>query len=174
MPLFNKKVAASKSELLSKLTALGQKSDQFTLSTSLETDFVVERKIVDANVNAPASIESLKKSYKAFLLLDEQTHEARYNEEMTETSSNAGAAASASGNPGVSEEKKFFRGKVLAEKEYGKEWAVKREGLHISFTPVYDYSFDVSKVRDPIKDLIQDSGWKFKQVTLKQDATFKK
>ena len=66
MPLLNKKVVLSKSELLAKLTELGQKSDQFTLSTSPETDFVVERKIVDANVNGPASAESLKKNYKAF------------------------------------------------------------------------------------------------------------
>ena len=173
MPWFSKKLALPKSDLMAKLTELGQESDQFTLSSSPETDFVVERKIVYANVAGPADLESLKKSYKAFLLLDEQTHEARYNEEMTETSSTVGETGSSAGNPGVSEEKKFFRGKVLAEKEYGKEWAVKREGLHISFTPVYNYSFDVSKVRGPIKDLIEDSGWKFKQVTLKQEATYK-
>ena len=167
IPLFNRKVALPKSDLLAKLTELGQKSDQFTLASSPETDFVVERKIVDATVAGTVSADSLKKNYKAFLLLDEPAHEARYNEEMAETSKDAGVSP---GGAGASEEKKVFRGKVLFSKQSGKEFVVKKEGL----TPVYDYSFDVQKVRDPIKDLVENSGWKFKQVTFKRDATYKK
>ena len=39
---------------------------------------------------------------------------------------------------------------------------------------VYDYSFDVGKIRDPIRKLVEDSGWKFKQVVFKGDATYKR
>lgn len=39
----------SKSDLSTKLTELAQKSDQFTFAGSSETDFVVDRKIVDAS-----------------------------------------------------------------------------------------------------------------------------
>ena len=70
-----------------------------------------------------------------------------------------------SGGVGFSGEKKFFHGKV---------WNVKNDGDQASVGKIYDYSFDVSKVRDPIRKLIEDSGWKFKQVISKGDATYKK
>jgi len=89
MPLFGKKVVLSKSDLSAKLTELGQKNDQFTLTGSPETDFIVERKIVDASEYGISGADEMKKSYKGVLLLDEQKHEARYNEEMTETSRSA-------------------------------------------------------------------------------------
>jgi hypothetical protein len=171
MPLFGKKVVLSKNDLSAKLMELGQKNDQFTLASSPETDLVVERKIVDASGYGIAGVDELKKSYKGFLLLDEQAHEARYNEEMAETS--RGATVS-SGGVGFSGEKKVFRGKVLGSKEYGKAWGVKKDGDQTSVGKIYDYSFDLSKVRDPIRKLIEDSGWKFKQVILKGDATYKK
>lgn len=171
MPLFGKKVVLSRTELSAKLTELGQKSDQFTLAGSPETDFVVERKIVDASGYGMAGVDELKKSYRAFLLLDEQAHEARYNEEMSETSK--GATVS-SGEVGFSGEKKFFRGKVIGSKQFGKEWGVKKAGDPTSVGKVYDYSFDVSKIRDPIKKVVEDSGWKFKQVISKGAATYKR
>ena len=167
MPLFGRKDALSKGDLSTKLTELGQKSDQFTLASSPETDFIVERKIVDASEYGITGVDKLKKSYKAFLLLDEQKHEAKYNEEMAETS------ASASGT-GFSGEKTFFRGKVIGSKQFGKEWGAKKADDPMSVSQGYDYSFDVSKVRDPIRKLVEDSGWKFKQVIFKGDATYKR
>jgi hypothetical protein len=169
MPLFGRKVILSKSDLSAKLTELAQKSDQFTLAGSSETDFVVERKIADASGYGILGVDELKKSYRAFLLLDEQTHEARYNEEMTETSREAGFS---SGGIGISGEKSFFRGKTLGSKQFGKEWGFKKGGDPSSLGKVYDYSFDVSKIRDPIKKVVEDSGWRFKQVVSKGAATF--
>jgi hypothetical protein len=49
MSLFDKKFILTKSDLSAKLFELAQKSDQFTIESSPETDFVVERKIVDAS-----------------------------------------------------------------------------------------------------------------------------
>lgn len=171
MPLFGKKVVLSKVNLSLRLKELGASSDQFVLASSPETDFVVERKIVDASGFGAETLDKLKKSYRGFLLLDEQSHEARYNEEMEETSREANAG---SGGMGLSTEKKVFRGKVLGSKEFGKSWGVKREGDEVSVGKIYDYSFDVNKVRDPVKKLVEESGWKFKQVMLKRDATYKK
>ncbi|MGE5637424.1 MAG: hypothetical protein ACM3WQ_01850 [Chloroflexota bacterium] len=171
MPLFGKKIVLSKTELSTKLTELGHNSDQFTLINSPETDFIVERKIVDASGYGIAGIDELKKSYKAYLLLDEQAHEARYNEEMAETSKEANIS---SGGIGISGEKKFFRGKSLGSKQFGKSWGVKDNDNSSSIGKIYDYSFDVNKVRDPIKKLVQDSGWKFKQVISKEAATYKR
>lgn len=66
MPLFGKKIVLSKSDLTAMLTELGQKSDQFTLASSLETDFVVDRKIVDASGYGMVGVDELKKSYRVF------------------------------------------------------------------------------------------------------------
>ena len=62
MPLFGKKVVLSKSDLSAMLTELGLKSDQFTLASSLETVFVVDRKIVDATGFGTVGVDELKKS----------------------------------------------------------------------------------------------------------------
>jgi len=171
MPFFSKKAVLSKTDVSTKLLELGQKSDQFTLVSSPETDFVVERKIVNAAGFGTTGADELKKGYKAFLLLDEQAHEARYNEELTETSRDANVSPSGGG---LSMEKSVFRGKVLGAKEFGKSWGVKKEDDQTSVGKIYDYSFDVSKVRDPIKKIVEDAGWKFKQVVSKGDATYKK
>jgi|MudIll2142460700_1097286.scaffolds.fasta_scaffold256952_1 hypothetical protein len=171
MPLFGRKNVLSKIDLSAKLTELGQKSDQFKFVASPETDFVVERKIVDATEYEIDKVEKLKKSYKAFLLLDEKTHEARYNEEMAETS---GEATVSIGGADFSGEKKFFRGKVIGSKQFAKEWGAKKTEEPTSAGKIFDYSFDVSKVRNPIKKIVEDSGWKFKQVIFKGDATYKK
>ncbi len=116
-------------------------------------------------------MDELKKSYKAYLLLDEQTHEARYNEEMAETSKEVNISSS---GIGISGEKQFFRGKSLGSKQFGKSWGVKNDENSSSIGKVYDYSFDVNKIRDPIKKLVEDSGWKFKQVVSKEAATYKR
>ena len=171
MPLFGKKTPISRADLAQKLTELSNQSDQFGLTNgSPETDFIVERKIVDASGFGIAGIDKLEKSYKAYLILDEEAHEARYNEEMTESGRELNI--SLEGGAGVSTEKKFFRGKVIGDKEFGKELGFKRGGDPTSLGKVYDYKFDVNKVRSPIKKLVEDSAWKFKQVILRKDATY--
>lgn len=171
MPFFRRKKAISKADLSRKLVELSEQSDQFTLVDSPETDFIVERKIVDASGYGIAGVDEMKKTYKAFLLLDEEKHEARYNEETRESSRSLGLSLN---EVGFSMEKKFFRGKVLFSKESGKELNFKKRGDPTSFGKIYDYSFDVKKIREPIKKLVEDSGWKFKHVTLKRNATYKK
>lgn len=170
MPLFGKKVVLSKSNLMQRLVELSQKNNLFTLSSSPETDYVVETKIVDASGYGITGADELEKNYKAFLLIDEEEHEARYSEELQESSR---AATISAAGLNVSEEKKFFRGKVIGQKESGKEWGLKKGGDPSSLGKVYDYNFDVSKIRDPIRKLVEDSGWKFRQVTSKGDATYK-
>ncbi|MFZ3166453.1 MAG: hypothetical protein WA130_02475 [Candidatus Methanoperedens sp.] len=37
---------------------------------------------------------------------------------------------------------------------------------------VYEYKFDVNRVRDPIVKAIEDSGWEFVPVVRKEHATY--
>ena len=157
----------SKKDLLSQILQLGSSSSEFTVNTSNETDLVVERKIVDAEYYKVVGKEGLKETYKAYLLLDECRDEARYYEIITSEAKSAGIFPT----PSLHVEKEFVKGKTLFKKESGKAWGWKKPDPR-SFGKVYDYEFDVRKIREPIKNLIEQNGWKFTQVLQKSNATY--
>jgi len=157
----------SKNDLLRQILQLGSSSSEFSVNTSNETDLVVERKIVDAEYYKLLGKEGLKETYKAYLLLDEGSREARYYEIITSEAKSAGIFPT----PSLRVEKQFFKGKTLFKKESGKAWGWKKPDPR-SFGKVYDYEFDVRKIREPIKSLIEQNGWKFTQVLQKSNATY--
>jgi len=159
--------AFSKNDLLRQILQLSSGSSEFTANPSDETDLVVERKIVDAEYYKVVGKEGLKETYKAYLLLDEERHEARYYEIITSEAKSTGIFPT----PSLHVEKEFIKGKSLFKKESGKAWAWKTHDPR-SFGKVYDYEFDVRKIREPIKSLIEQSGWKFTQVLQKSNATY--
>jgi len=157
----------SKDILLRQILQLGSSSSEFTVNTSNETDLVVERKIVDAEYYKVVGKEELKETYKAYLLLDEGRYEAKYYEIMTSEAKSAGIFPT----PSLHVKKEFVKGKTLFKKESGKAWGWKKPDPR-SFGKVYDYEFDVRKIREPIKSLIERNGWKFTQVLEKGNATY--
>jgi len=157
----------SKNDILRQILQLGSSSNEFTANTSSETDLVIERKIVDAEYYKVVGKEGLKETYKAYLLLDESRREARYYEVITSEAKSAGIFPT----PGLHVEKEFVKGKTLFKKESGKAWGWKTSDPR-SFGKVYDYEFDVQKIREPIKSLIEQNGWKFTQVLQKSHATY--
>jgi len=159
--------AVSKEDLLRQIIQLGSSSSELAVSTSNETDLVIERKIVDAEYYKVVGKEGLKVTYKAYLLLDEGRLEARYYEIITSVARSAGIFPT----PSLHVEKEFVKGKTLFKKEIGKAWGWKKPGPR-SFGKVYDYEFDFRKIREPIKSLIEQSGWKFTQVLQKSNATY--
>jgi len=159
--------AFSKNDLLRQILQLGSSSSEFAVNMSDETDLVVERKIVDAEYYKIVGKEGLKETYKAYLLLDEGCHEARYYEIITSEAKSAGIFPT----PSLHVEKEFIKGKTLFKKESGKAWGWKKPDPR-SFGEVYDYEFDVRKIREPIKSLIEQNGWRFTQVLQKSNATY--
>jgi hypothetical protein len=149
----------------------GARSGQFTASKGKDTDLIIEHKIVDAEYYNLVGKEKILKMYHAYVLFDEATHEAKYNEEISEGSSGGGLNLESSTIEfGASRNK--FRGRVIGMKETQKVWGIKKEDL----TPgkVVDYSFDVKDVRQPIEQVLEANGWKLVQVTLKKDASYPK
>ena len=175
MPFWGKKktevAPIAKTELLQKLLTLNNPSNPFEIKSSDETDLLVEQRIVDAKWREgelAMTEKALKKGYKAWLLLDEASHEARFCEEMTtETEEKKGPF----GLGGISSQKTTFRGKTFAHKEHGSSGGL---GSLLGGKKDYEYSFDVKKVHDPIKNTVEESGWSFKQVATKGAATYKK
>jgi hypothetical protein len=67
--------------------------------------------------------------------------------------------------------KKFFRGKMFEHKETRKTWSSKGDTMP---SKVLDYSFDVKSIRDPIENLVNESGWKLVQVISGSETSYKK
>lgn len=158
-----------KDELIKAVIELGVETGQFSASKGKDTDIVIEREIVDADYYKAVGEEKVKKTYRAYILLDEATQEAKYNEEIKEISSNLSF-----GSSGMSfgTSKSFFKGKTFVNKEFNKTWAIKKD----TGTPgkVVDYSFDVNKIRAPIETMLAKNKWKLTLVTSRKDASYKK
>lgn len=171
MPLWGKKkpevAPVSKSELQQKLLALNNPSNPFEIKQSDETDLFVEQRILDAKWREGElglTEKELKKGYKAWILLDEPSHEARFCEEMTtEEKEKKGPF----GLGGISSQKTTFKGTMIGAGH-------QRGGSLFGGKKDYDYTFDSRKVHDPIKKTLEENGWQFKQVTTKDAATYKK
>jgi hypothetical protein len=170
----------SKGELIQSIVDLLSSTEKFTIVKGEDTDLVVEKKIVDAAIEKPSGAEKVAKTYRAYILFDESSHEARYNEELTESSANVDLDSSSRNNDDNSRmggtmsfgtSKKFFRGRMLAHKEMRKTWGSKGDMMP---NKVIDYSFDVKSIRDPIEKLVNESGWKLVQVTSRSEASYKK
>jgi hypothetical protein len=169
----------SKGEIIQSIVDLASSTDKFTIVKSEDTDLVVEKKIVDAAIDKVSGAEKVAKTYTAYILFDESSHEAKYNEKLTESSANIDFDSSSSrsndnsgmGTMSFGTSKKFFRGRMFAHKEIRKTWGSKGDTLP---SKVIDYSFDVKSIRDPIENLVSESGWKLVQVISRSEASYKK
>jgi hypothetical protein len=168
----------SKGEIIQSIVDLASKTGEFTAEKGKDTDLVIEKKIVDAAYGKVAGAEKITKTYRAYILFDESTHETKYNEELSESSDNVDLSSSSrsddsagTGTMSFGTSKKLFRGRMLAHKEMQKTWSVKAD-----MTPgkVVDYSFDVKSIRNPIERLLNENGWRLVQVISRKEASYKK
>jgi hypothetical protein len=160
---------SSKEDLIKGVIELGSKTGQFSGSKGKDTDLVIEREIVNADYYQIVGEEKVKKTYRAYVLFDESVQEAKYNEEITEASSNLDVG---SGGMSFGTSKSFFKGKTFGTKEFGKTYAIKKDTLAPG--KVVDYSFDVNKIRRPIQDLLAQNKWKLVLVTSRKDASYRR
>jgi hypothetical protein len=169
----------SKGEIIQSIVDLASRTDKFTIVKSEDTDLVVEKKIVDAAIDKASGAEKVAKTYRAYILFDESSHEAKYNEELTESSDNVNFDSSSSrsndnagmGTMSFGRSKKIFRGRMFAHKETRKTWSSKGNAMP---SKVIDYSFDVKSIRNPIENLVNESGWRLVQVLSRSEASYKK
>lgn len=118
--------------------------------------------IVDAKYYGVASKEKVKKRYAAKMWLVEPERTVKYREIIQEETGSVGVLPA----PKLSAEKSFFKGKVLFKKEKEIAFGFKKPADPSSFGKVYEYDFDVRKIRDPVKNLVEANGWKFEQIIM--------
>jgi hypothetical protein len=156
-----------KGALKKKLLALNSPDLPYVIKPDPETDLFVEWKIVDATWYAVFAKERLAKTYRAYLLLDESRKAARYCKETGTIQWMVGTGGSL--NPVATFQKAFFRGRILFQKSWEVQYGIKENG---TLGKVYEYKFDVNRVRDPIVKTIEESGWEFVPVVRKEHATY--
>ena len=149
-------------ELRQKLLGLGASSQLFTIRPGEDCDLYLEHSIVDARYYGAASKEKLKKQYAAKMWLVEQERTVKYREIIQQQGSSLGVLPV----PKLSFQKSSFKGKTLFKKEMGVGVGFKKPGDPSSFGKVYQYDFDVNKIRGPVKELVEANGWKFEQTIL--------
>jgi hypothetical protein len=148
--------------LKQQLIDLGKSNELFTIRPGEDCDLYLEQKIVDANYYGVASKESLRKRYAAKIWFAEPERTVKYREIIGEQSASVGVLPA----PKLSFQKSFFKGKVLFQKEKGAAFGFKKPGDPTRFGKVYQYDFDATKIRGPVKELVESNGWKFEQIIL--------
>ena len=153
-------MALTRNELIQTLLGMGEGSPDFQITRSNDSDLLLEQRIVDAKYYGVASQEKLTKIYRAKMWLDDVKREVKYQEILTDQSSSVGVLPT----PKLGFEKSFIKGKVLFKKEKGVSFGFKKPFDTGSFGKAYNYSFDIEKVRGPIRKAVEKAGWKFNQI----------
>mgnify|MGYP001611086541 CR=1 FL=1 len=165
----NKKISSAigKDALKEKILALNSSELPYRITLAKETDFLLEWKIADAKWYGIFSKEKVAKTYHAFILLDDNRKTARYYEELGSVEWHIGTSGIS--KPRVRYREEFFKGRILFKKSYGAQYGIKDNK---TFGKVYEYKFDIGYARNPLKKIVEESGWEFVPVVRKAHAIF--
>jgi hypothetical protein len=150
----------SKKELKAQILTINSADMPYEIKPSEKSDLEIEWKIVDAHWLGIFAQESLKETYRACLALDEEKHTVRYWEAIDTVEWAAGA-------PKVHFQSEFFRGKIIYQKSAGVQYGVLGDK---TLGKIYQYSFDIKTIREPIKQAALKGGWEFVEVLRKRNA----
>ena len=175
----------SKDKLIDSIIDNGSKTGQFSASRGKDTDIIIETKIIDTEYNGDSGREKIDKTYRAYILLDESTQEAKYYEEIIESSQGFNAGVS-SGNISFGTSKSFFKDNTIGYKEFGKIWSYNKRDNKNNTNNDDDnnnetakekgrnISYDIKQIRGPIEQMLSQNSWKLSLVVSKKDASYKK
>ena len=151
--------AESVSKLRARLIGINRETAPFKIRSGEPegVDLVAEWKIVDAKWYAIFSKAGTKRVFKVLMNFDEDKHVIRAQDQSWEVEWEAGApnlqlSASAKG--------KAFKG-TSWEKSYEKVWAFRED---LSFGEIYEYYFDTSEIKDPLRNAVAAAGWGWKGI----------
>jgi hypothetical protein len=141
-------------ELLAAVPTLNVADQPFTYAVEGQK-IVGTWDIVRATSLYPTEVTHIDKDYRLEVELDEGEHTYSYEDEESET--DAGADRT-----GLHVEKEFFKGKEK-KKEFSFEFGgINKTDEGVSMDPVV-YSFDTSKIKDPLFGFLEQHGWERKK-----------
>ena len=168
--LGGKKISASaisKEELHKKILGLNSSEIPYQINITEESDFLLEWKIVDAKWYGIFSKEKMSKTYRAFILLDDERKTVRYYEELGSVEWHIGTDGL--WKPGIRYSAQAWKGRILFQKSWGAQYGIKEDK---TFGKVYEYKFDIGYARDPLRKIVEESGWEFVPVVRKAHAAY--
>ncbi len=149
-------------ELMEKLMGLNHEQNPFKVEKGEDVDLVAGWKIVDASWYEVFAKANLEKTHKILLALDEDKREVKMLEESY-------SVEWRSGTPSISMKAEKFQGRTSSTSS-ATRYAF--QGANpLSFEQVYHYRFDVSEMKDPIKEVVIGAGWDLIPVMLKRSLT---
>ena len=116
-------------------------------------DLVAEWKIVDAQWYEFFAKAGLERVFKVLMRFDEAKGEVRSVDQEWSVEWRAGI-------PTIALAASAFRGQT-AEKSFGKSYGFREDG---SFGAIYDYAFDTSVIKKPLRKAALDAGWIWRSV----------
>ena len=161
--------AASKEELKEKILALNSPELPYQINQAEGSDFSLEWKIVDAKWYGIFSKEKMSKTYHALILLDDERKTVRYYEELGSVEWHIGTDGL--WKPGIRYSAQAWKGRILFQKSWGAQYGIKEDK---TFGKVYEYKFDIGYARDPLRKIVEESGWEFVPVVRKAHAAYSK
>jgi hypothetical protein len=145
--------AVSRQRIMERLLSLEHEQVPFTIGVGQEADLEAQWKIVDAAWYEIFAKAGLEKVHKIHMRLDEAEHQVLALEESWEVSWRVGV-------PALRLSTETFQGRTFGSKEFGRASAF--TGVNpLQFGEAYNYRFDVSEMKDPIIEVVTQSGWTF-------------
>jgi hypothetical protein len=144
----------TKSSLKSMLLKLNINKDTFTVSESKDSDLFIEWKIMNSKWIEALGVSWTKKTYRAWVYLDETTKTVQYTEMIVDSDFTAG-------DTGVHFQTSFFKGIVLFGTERGYRWGIRDD---FTIGEIYNYRFTPSNIKDIVRQIANDHGWSFELV----------
>lgn len=141
----------SKQELIKKILKLNNPKNPFTI-TSEGDKIKATWNIVDAKWIEIFAKAGMKEHYELTITLNEKNHEVKYNERQ-------GSVTWRAGTPEVSFSASKFSGKTI-QFHKSTRYGIKED---MSIGKIYEFDFNTKKVKDPIFEVIETSGWKIKK-----------
>lgn len=149
-----------KEKLREQILSVNSPDLPYEIKPSDKTDFELTWKIADAKWYGIFAKESIKKTYRAYIYLDESRHTVRFWQAIDNVEWVAGA-------PKVHFQKEFFRGKIIYQKSYGVQYGMREDK---TIGKVYEYNFDINQITEPVRKQVLDGGWEFVEVMMKKHA----
>jgi len=159
--------AISREELHNKILGLNSPELSYQITPAKESDLLLEWKIVDAKWYGIFSKEKMSRTYRAFILLDDARKTVRYYEELGSVEWHIGTDGL--WKPSIRYSAQAWKGRILFQKSWGVQYGIKESG---EFGKVYEYKFDIGYARDPLKKIVEASGWEFVPVVRKAHAAY--